>query len=181
MADDGISVRDGAAAEGARAGAAGSWRNAFIRAPYTRDALVGLGAISETFETACTWDAFQALHDGVTRAVLDTAQAAGAWPAIVTCRFTHVYADGPAPYFTVLAQGTEPEQLAQWEAIKAAAGTAIGLHGGTITHHHAVGTAHRAHVAHDLGGERGVAVLRAVKTELDPTGILNPGKLIPDP
>ena len=177
VADDGISVRDGAAAEGARAGAAGSWRNAFIRAPYTRDALVGLGAISETFETACTWDAFPALHDGVTRAVLDTAQAAGAWPAIVTCRFTHVYADGPAPYFTVLAQGTEPEQLAQWEAIKAAAGTAIGLHGGTITHHHAVGRDHRRWYDRQRP-DPFAAALRAAKAAVDPAGILNPGVLV---
>ena len=177
VADDGISVRDGAAAEGVRAGAAGSWRNAFIRAPYTRDALVALGAISETFETACTWDAFPALHEGVTRAVLDTAQAAGAWPAVVTCRFTHVYADGPAPYFTVLARGTEPEQLAQWEAIKAAAGTAIGLHGGSITHHHAVGRDHRRWYDRQRP-DPFAAALRAAKAAVDPAGILNPGVLI---
>ena len=119
------SVRDGAQAEGARDGAAGLWRNAFIRAPYTRDALVGLGVISETFETACTWDAFAALHEASRRPCSTPREAAGAWPAVVTCRFTHVYPDGPAPYFTVLALGTEPEQLAQWEAIKAAAGDAI--------------------------------------------------------
>ncbi len=177
VADDGISVRDGAETEGAREGAAGSWRNAFLRAPYTRDALVGLGAISETFETACTWDAFPALHDGVTRAVLDTAQAAGAWPAVVTCRFTHVYPDGPAPYFTVLARGTEPEQLAQWEAIKAAAGTAIGLHGGTITHHHAVGRDHRRWYDRQRP-EPFAAALRAAKAAVDPAGVLNPGVLV---
>jgi alkyldihydroxyacetonephosphate synthase len=177
VADDGISVRDGADGAGAREGSAGSWRNAFIRAPYTRDALVGLGAISETFETACTWDAFPALHEGVTNAVLDTAQAAGAWPALVTCRFTHVYPDGPAPYFTVLAQGTEPEQLAQWEAIKAAAGAAIAQHGGTITHHHAVGRDHRRWYDRQRP-EPFAAALRAAKVAVDPAGILNPGVLI---
>jgi alkyldihydroxyacetonephosphate synthase len=177
VADDGISVRDGADVEGARDGSAGSWRNAFIRAPYTRDALVGLGAISETFETACTWDAFPALHDGVTKAVLDTAQAAGAWPTLVTCRFTHVYPDGPAPYFTVLARGTEPEQLAQWEAIKAAAGAALARHGGTITHHHAVGRDHRRWYDRQRP-EPFAAALRAAKLAVDPAGILNPGVLV---
>ena len=177
VADDAITVRDGGAAEGVREGAAGSWRNAFIRAPYTRDALVGLGAISETFETACTWDAFAALHDGVTRAVLDTAQAAGAWPAVVTCRFTHVYPDGPAPYFTVLANGTEPDQLAQWEAIKAAAGAAIAQHGGTITHHHAVGRDHRRWYDRQRP-DPFAAALRAAKAAVDPAGILNPGVLV---
>jgi alkyldihydroxyacetonephosphate synthase len=109
--------------------------------------------------------------------VLDTAQAAGAWPAIVTCRFTHVYPDGPAPYFTVLARGTEPEQLAQWEAIKAAAGTAIGLQGGTITHHHAVGRDHRRWYDRQRP-EPFAAALRAAKTAVDPAGVLNPGVLI---
>jgi len=177
VAGDGISVRGGSEAEGAREGAAGSWRNAFIRAPYTRDALVALGVISETFETACTWDAFPALHDDVTRAVLDTAEAAGAWPALVTCRFTHVYPDGPAPYFTVLASGTEPEQLAQWEAIKAAAGAVIERHHGTITHHHAVGRDHRRWYDRQRP-DPFAAALRAAKAAIDPAGILNPGVLI---
>ncbi|MDQ1478012.1 MAG: alkyldihydroxyacetonephosphate synthase, partial [Actinomycetota bacterium] len=180
VADDQISVRDGrtgSEGEGARDGAAGSWRNAFIRAPYTRDALVGLGAISETFETACTWDAFPALHEGITSAVLDTAEAAGAWPAVVTCRFTHVYPDGPAPYFTVLARGTEPEQLAQWEAIKAAAGAALTKHGGTITHHHAVGRDHRRWYDRQRP-EPFAAALRAAKAAVDPAGILNPGVIV---
>jgi alkyldihydroxyacetonephosphate synthase len=163
--------------EGARGGAAGNWRSAFLRAPYTRDALVALGLISETFETACTWTAFDALHEGVVRAVLDTARAAGAWPAVVTCRFTHVYPDGPAPYFTVLAVGQEPEQLAQWEAIKAAAGDAILAHGGTITHHHAVGRDHRRWYDRQRPDTFADA-LRAAKSAVDPAGILNPGVLL---
>jgi alkyldihydroxyacetonephosphate synthase len=163
--------------EGARGGAAGNWRSAFLRAPYTRDALVALGMISETFETACTWAAFDALHAGVVRAVLDTAHAADAWPAVVTCRFTHVYPDGPAPYFTVLAVGQEPQQLAQWEAIKAAAGEAILQHGGTITHHHAVGRDHRRWYDRQRPDTFADA-LRAAKSAVDPAGILNPGVLL---
>jgi alkyldihydroxyacetonephosphate synthase len=163
--------------QGKRETSAGNWRNAFVRAPYTRDALVAMGVISETFETSCTWDRFDALRDGVTQAVLDTAEAAGAWPAVVTCRFTHVYPDGPAPYFTVLALGTEPEQLAQWEAIKAAAGDAIGRFGGTITHHHAVGRDHRRWYDAQRP-EPFAAALRAAKAAIDPNAILNPGVLV---
>jgi len=174
--DDAVVIRADATA-GVRDGAAGSWRNAFVRAPYTRDALVGLGMISETFETACTWDRFESLYETVTTAVLDTAEAAGAWPAVITCRFTHVYPDGPAPYFTVLAVGLEGEQLAQWEAIKAAAGDAIIRSGGTITHHHAVGRDHRR--SYDRQRPEPFAVaLRAAKHAIDPAGILNPGVLI---
>jgi alkyldihydroxyacetonephosphate synthase len=176
VAPESIAIKS-AGDEGAREGAAGNWRNAFVRAPYTRDAIVGLGVISETFETACTWDAFETLRAAVTSAVLTRADEVGAWPAIVTCRFTHVYPDGPAPYFTVLAMGREPEQLAQWDAIKAAAGDAIIDGGGTITHHHAVGRDHRTW--YDRQRPQPFAdALRAAKAALDPAGILNPGVLV---
>jgi alkyldihydroxyacetonephosphate synthase len=176
VSPESIAIRS-ASDEGAREGAAGNWRNAFVRAPYTRDAIVGLGVISETFETACTWDAFEALRAAVTSAVLTRANEVGAWPAIITCRFTHVYPDGPAPYFTVLAMGREPEQLAQWDAIKAAAGDAIIDGGGTITHHHAVGRDHRTW--YDRQRPQPFAdALRAAKASLDPAGILNPGVLV---
>jgi alkyldihydroxyacetonephosphate synthase len=173
--DDAITIKN--EGEGQREGAAGNWRNAFVRAPYTRDAIVGLGVISETFETACTWDRFPALHQGVTEAVLAAAQATGAWPAVVTCRFTHVYPDGPAPYFTVLAAGREPDQLRQWQDIKDAAGAALMQHGGTITHHHAVGRDHRPWYD-EQRPEAFARALRATKEAVDPNGILNPGVLI---
>jgi alkyldihydroxyacetonephosphate synthase len=133
--------------------------------------------ISETFETACTWDRFPALHEQVTHAALDAAQAAGAWPAVVTCRFTHVYPDGPAPYFTVLALGREPAQLDQWAAIKAAASDALLRNGGTITHHHAVGRDHRPWYDRQRPDPFADA-LRAAKAALDPAGVLNPGVLV---
>jgi alkyldihydroxyacetonephosphate synthase len=175
VADDAIVVRS--AQEGAREGAAGNWRNAFVRAPYTRDVIVALGVISETFETACTWDNFPSLHDDVTQAVLAAAEHTGAWPATVTCRFTHVYPDGPAPYFTVLALGREPEQLQQWQEIKDAAGAALTKHRATITHHHAVGRDHRPW--YDTQRPEPFAhALRAAKQRVDPAGILNPGVLI---
>jgi alkyldihydroxyacetonephosphate synthase len=173
--DDAIRVSGGERA-GARDGAAGNWRNAFVRAPYTRDAIVALGVISETFETACTWDRFAALHGAVTDAVLETARAVEAWPAVVTCRFTHVYPDGPAPYFTVLALGTTGRQLEQWAAIKSAASDALLRHGGTITHHHAVGRDHRPWYDRQRP-EPFADALRAAKAAIDPAAILNPGVL----
>jgi alkyldihydroxyacetonephosphate synthase len=166
--------------EGAREGPAGSWRSAFVRAPYTRDALVALGLVNETFETACTWDRFTELHATVTRVVLDAAAAAGASPALVTCRFTHVYPDGPAPYFTVIAAGRAGAQLEQWGAIKAAAADAILRAGGTITHHHAVGRDHRPWYDRQRP-EPFAAALRAAKASLDPGAVLNPGVLVDVP
>ncbi|HEY5153210.1 MAG TPA: FAD-binding oxidoreductase [Acidimicrobiales bacterium] len=170
------SETDGADAPAAGSGAVEAWRNAFLRAPYGRDALVTMSVIAETFETACTWDRFGALHDGVTRAVtaaLDEICGGGT----ITCRFTHLYPDGPAPYFTVMAPSRWGSELAQWAEIKAAASEALLAHGGTITHHHAVGRDHRPWYDRQRP-DPFAAALRAAKAELDPGAILNPGVLV---
>jgi alkyldihydroxyacetonephosphate synthase len=177
----GGSVAEGAGAtrresEGARDGAAGAWRASFLGAPYLRDALVALGMISETFETAITWDRFEAFHAAVTAATEDAVRRV-CGGGTVTCRFTHAYPDGPAPYYTVMAPARAGGQLAQWAEIKAAAAEAIIAGGGTITHHHAVGRDHRPWYDRqrpDLFAE----ALRAAKRALDPRGVLNPGVLI---
>lgn len=161
---------------GGRDGASGAWREAFLRAPYLRDTFVQMAVISETFETAVTWERFPDLHSKVTEAVqhaLDRTCGGGR----VSCRFTHVYPNGPAPYFTVLAPAERGSEVAQWDAIKAAASDALAEAGGTITHHHAVGRDHRPW----YDGQRPdpfAAALRGAKREVDPAGILNPGVLI---
>lgn len=164
--------------EGAREGSAGAWRDAFIRMPYRRDALAGMGVVSETFETACTWDAFSRFNDAVMRATRGAMETVGAGKGWISLRFTHVYPDGPAPYYSVTGPGTPGEEIEQYQAIKAAASAAIIAEGGTITHHHAVG---RDHVP--WYGEEAPALyldaLRAAKRSLDPAGVLNPGVLIP--
>ena len=153
---------------------ADTWRRAFFDMPYLRDGLVAFSAIAETFETAVTWDRFPALHAAVKSAVRETLDEVTAPGGFVSCRFTHVYADGPAPYYTVIAPGRPGAELEQWAAVKEAASAAIDGAGGTATHHHAVGRDHRR--AYDR--ERPdlyAAVLRAAKATLDPMGVLNPG------
>jgi alkyldihydroxyacetonephosphate synthase len=173
-APDGIRASPSTAgASASTEGTAGAWRSAFIRAPYGRDALVALGCIAETFETAVTWDRLDALHDAVmttTRSVLATACGGGS----VMCRFTHVYPDGAAPYFTVLAPSRHEVQLPQWAEIKSAVSEVIIREGGTITHHHAVGRDHRPWHEQQRPPLFGMA-LRAAKRALDPGGVLNPG------
>lgn len=171
------SIRIGAGDEGEREGTAGRWRQAFLRAPYMRDALVAMGMVNETLETACTWDRFAELYRGVTDAITDAARDAGCPDAIVTCRFTHVYPDGPAPYFTVIAPGRRGAQLEQWAAIKSAASDAVLRHGGTITHHHSVGRDHRTWYDRQRPPLFADALV-AAKAALDPAGILNPGVLV---
>ncbi|GAA3226235.1 FAD-binding oxidoreductase [Dactylosporangium siamense] len=151
----------------------GTWRDAFLRAPYTRDALIRLGLVVETVETACTWSRFDALH----AAVIAAAQAAApARVAVVTCRFTHAYPDGPAPYFTIITPARRGAEVAIWDEIKAAVSEAIAANGGTITHHHAVGRDHLPWLA-EQRDPLFTDVLRAAKRTLDPRGILNPGAL----
>lgn len=158
-------------------GAAGVWRNAFIRMPYAREFLAPAGLINDTFETAITWDRFESFHDKVKAATERAILEATGMKGEVTCRFTHVYPDGPAPYFTFHALGRHGALLEQWRAIKNAASDALLEAGGTITHHHAVGRDHRPWYDRQRP-ELFAAALRAVKRELDPQGVLNPGVLI---
>ncbi|HTN22944.1 MAG TPA: FAD-binding oxidoreductase [Solirubrobacteraceae bacterium] len=153
--------------------AVGAWRTAFFRAPYLRDAFVAMGILSETFETAITWERFGALHAAVTAAATALVGPAGR----ITCRISHVYPDGPAPYFTVLAPARRGEELEQWAQIKAAVTDALQAAGGTITHHHAVGRDHRPWYDRQRP-EPFAAALRAAKAAVDPAGLLNPGVLL---
>jgi alkyldihydroxyacetonephosphate synthase len=156
--------------------AVGTWRQAFLRAPYLRDIFVAAGVISDTFETAITWDRFPAFHESVmTAAGAAVEEICGG--GRVTCRFTHVYPDGPAPYFTVLAPARRGAELEQWDAIKRVAADAVIAGGGTITHHHAVGRDHRPWYDRQRP-EPFAKALTAAKAALDPKGILNPGVLI---
>lgn len=158
---------------------ADSWRSSFLRAPYLRDAMVALGCIAETFETAVTWDRFAELHDSVTYTAERSLRSL-CGGGTVTCRFTHVYPDGAAPYFTVLAPSRHGEQLAMWDEVKAAVSEAIIDAGGTITHHHAVGRDHRAAYERQRP-ELFARALQAARGTLDPAGIMNPGVLLEPP
>jgi alkyldihydroxyacetonephosphate synthase len=157
--------------------AVGTWRETFLAAPYLRDVFVAMGAVSETFETAITWERFPALREQVMAAAERAMHEVGAQPGGVSCRFTHVYPDGPAPYFTVLARGRRGEELEQWGAIKRAVSNAIVEGGGTITHHHAVGRDHRAWYDRQRP-EPFATALRGAKAAVDPRGIMNPGVLV---
>ncbi len=163
--------------------AVGQWRGAFLLAPYLRDTFVACGVLSETFETAITWDRFEEFHATVMettrRAVAEASGVAADGPGAprVSCRFTHVYPDGVAPYFTVIAPAVRGGEVEQWDEVKAAASEALIDAGGTITHHHAVGRDHRPWYDQQRPAPF-AAALRAAKTELDPAGMLNPGVLI---
>jgi alkyldihydroxyacetonephosphate synthase len=158
---------------GQRGEAEGIWRDAFIQMPYLRDTLVAAGVLAETFETAMTWDRLTS----VVAEVRERTEAALDGAGRVTCRLTHAYPDGAAPYFTVLAPARRGSELEQWDEVKAAASEAIAGAGGTITHHHAVGRDHRPWYDRQRPDPFAEA-LRAAKRAVDPAGILNPGVLL---
>jgi alkyldihydroxyacetonephosphate synthase len=160
---------------GERGSSEGAWRDAFLQAPYLRDTLLAAGILSETFETAITWDRFEGFVAGVReRAENALRDVCGA--GRLTCRLTHVYPDGAAPYFTLLAPVRRGSELEQWAEVKGAASEAVLAAGGTITHHHAIGRDHRPWYDRQRPEPFALA-LRAGKAALDPHAILNPGAL----
>lgn len=164
-----------------------AWRQAFLAAPYRQSALLCSGFLADTFETACTWQSFPALSRAVRKAVRD-ALVSHCGAGHLMMRFTHVYPDGPAPYFTYVAPlpgwsgprdhaAMVPRATAAWHAVKTAASDAILEHGGTITHHHAVGRMHKPWYIRE-SPPLVSAALRAIKQTLDPHALLNPGVLL---
>jgi alkyldihydroxyacetonephosphate synthase len=166
--------RGGAAYLGQAAGR--SWEHARFQGPYLRDALMEMGAIVETLETAHTWSRLHELHDAVASAIRDALAGQGT-PGLVFSHLSHAYADGASLYFTFVARARHDREIEQWREVKRAACEAIVATAGTITHHHAVGRDHAPHMEAEIG-RTGIDALRALKEELDPAGIMNPGKLI---
>ena len=167
---------DSSSGDTGRQGAVGAWRNAFLGAPYQRNITTGLGLVAETLETAITWDRWPVMDEmvrGALQETLDRVCGGGS----VSCRFTHVYPDGPAPYYTWEGMGRRGAELEMYAEIKQAASDAIMAAGGTITHHHAVGRLHRPW--YDQQRPQPFAeALKAAKRALDPNGVLNPGLLV---
>lgn len=164
-----------------RESAAESWRNAFIRMPYWRNRVTAFGIVADTFETAITWDRFPDFYRTVKREMEETIAAITGHPFSFSCRFTHVYPDGPAPYFTFYmvgdTEGNLYNAIDKWKTVKQLSLQLLADHGATATHHHAVGRDHR------FGYEQQTSplfrqTLAAGKQFLDPRGILNPGVLI---
>jgi alkyldihydroxyacetonephosphate synthase len=166
--------RGGAAYLGQAAGR--SWEHGRYHGPYLRDTLMEMGAMVETLETSHTWTRLGELHRAVSGAIRASLDAQGT-PGLVFCHLSHAYADGASLYFTFISRRRAGAELEQWRAVKQAACEVIVATGATITHHHAVGRDHVPYMRAEVG-ETGIDVLRALKAELDPAGIMNPGKLL---
>jgi alkyldihydroxyacetonephosphate synthase len=163
---------------GLAVGAAGwrRWLRERFRHPYLRDALLSAGWGVDTFETAAPWRRLPALH-GEVRAALDRAAAACGLGLVQLCHLSHAYPDGASLYFTIVWPLRRDRELSDWRELKRAATSALLSAGGTLSHHHGVGTMHAPFLGLEIGAP-GIAALRAAARALDPEGILNPGVLL---
>jgi len=152
------------------------WKKNFLQAPYLRDEIMQYGMIVETFETAVTWERFEAFHNAIESAA-NKAIKEICGVGFITCRFTHLYPDGPAPYYSIFAKGEHGREMEQWDQIKVIVSQALIDHGGTITHHHAVGKDHQPYYRQQMS-EPFHKMLSAAKNAVDPKWIMNPGTLL---
>ena len=145
--------------------------------PHLRDYVMDRSIMADVSETATTWGNLRSMHkNGLTdveQAIKDT--GVDAW---VGCHLSHSYRTGASLYFTFGCQQREGREIEQYLYIKKAAEDAFMKNGGTLSHHHAVGTEHLPWVEEDLS-PTGLKAVKALKAGLDPNGIMNPGKIIP--
>lgn len=151
----------------------GDWRDTFFQQPYLRDVLLDYAVLIDTFETAVPWSAVPAFYHTVRKATLGAVKEI-AGTGGVTCRVTHAYPDGVALYFSFYAPGKHDGLVKQWLEIKAAASEAVIAHGGTMSHHHAMGRDHKFWARQEIPSSFRAAI-RGAKNSLDPNGIMNPG------
>ncbi|MFQ5838160.1 MAG: FAD-binding oxidoreductase [Thermoplasmata archaeon] len=153
-----------------------AWREEYYKAPYLRDDLLDRGFLVETFESAASWSRILDVYRGVSQAVQGVWEEQGL-KGLILCHLSHAYTDGGSLYFTVLAPRLPGREMEQWTDLKSAATEAILTEGGTLSHHHGIGTDHIRWMKEEHG-EASIKALKALKAALDPSGIMNPEKLL---
>jgi len=161
-----------------RTGSSGNWRSSFIKAPYFRESYTRRGIIQDTFETSITWERAHSFITEIKSDISKTIEKISGKPSLVTCRITHSYPDGLAPYFTFGAFAKPSTMIDIWREIKLATNEICISKGGTVTHHHAVGRDHRPNGYDNQRPDLFKDILTAAKFKVDPNGIMNPGVLI---
>lgn len=155
-----------------------TWSKDKFNVPYLRDYVMDYGVMCDVAETATTWRNLIPLHTATVNALKE--KFASEWGhGYVGCHISHTYKTGACLYFTYASKQVEGKELEQYYGYKKLVTDTFMQNGATLTHHHAVGYEHRPWMEQEIGAT-GIETLRALKDKLDPNGILNPGKLIPD-
>jgi len=153
-----------------------TWAKERYELPYLRDVLLDHCILVDTLETATTWDKLETLHGAIKKAIQNAMSSMGV-TGLAFCHVSHAYRDGASLYFTLVAPQVKGKEFQQWGRIKKAATDCIMRNGGTLSHHHGIGRDHAPWIRQELGNN-GLELLKAMKRQLDPTGIMNPGKLL---
>jgi len=153
-----------------------TWLNERFELPYLRDVLLDHCILVDTLETATTWDKLEKLHAAIKESIENAVAEIGV-NGLAFAHVSHAYQDGASIYFTFVAPQVKGREKEQWLRIKKAATDCIMQNGGTLSHHHGIGKDHAPWIKQELG-PKGIALLKAMKQQLDPKGIMNPGKLL---
>lgn len=150
------------------------WAKSRFRSAYLRDSLWEQGYAVDTLETAVTWDRVPRASQVILHALAHTVS-----PVLPMVHLSHFYRDGASLYFTFLFRvgATLDETMFRWRALKEAGSKAVLSVGGTISHQHGVGADHLPYLEPEKS-ELGIETLRNIQQSLDPSGMMNPGKLI---
>jgi alkyldihydroxyacetonephosphate synthase len=145
--------------------------------PYLRDFLLDRGAIGDVSDTAAPWSRLLPLYRNVIAAAEKVYAQLGVagW---IMCHLSHSYHSGACLYFTFAFKHDGVDPLSQYEPLKNAIQQAFVDSGGTLSHHHAVGSEHAAWLEQDISAP-GVHMIDGLFTAMDPGRNFNPGKIIP--
>ncbi|MEK6626766.1 MAG: FAD-binding oxidoreductase, partial [Bdellovibrionota bacterium] len=142
--------------------------------PYIRDPFLDLGLLVDTLETSTQWSNLHHLHQEIKNSLKQIAEKQKI-SCTVFCHLSHYYTNGVALYFSILANRQEGRELAQWMEFKQIANQIIFKNNASISHHHGIGVDHKSHLFHSPLHR---SMIATIKTQLDPEGIMNPGKIL---
>lgn len=154
------------------------WKEGRFRNVYLRNSLWKEGYAIDTVETACDWSRvtpmMHALEEAATHALAQSGERVHTYTHL-----SHLYAQGASVYttFAFRLAGDFETDLARWRSLKTAVSRTIVANGGTISHQHGVGSDHAPYLEAEKG-PLGISAMRSLFQHFDPSGMMNPGKLV---
>jgi alkyldihydroxyacetonephosphate synthase len=155
-----------------------TWSKDKFNIPYLRDYIMDYGCMADVAETSTLWSKVLPLYSATVEAVKARFRQEDG-TGFIGCHISHTYQTGACLYFTFAARQPKGRELEHYYSYKRLVTDTIMSLGATLSHHHAVGIEHRPWMTQEVS-PAGLHALRSLKASLDPGGILNPGKLLPE-
>jgi alkyldihydroxyacetonephosphate synthase len=147
--------------------------------PHIRDFLLDRDVTTDVSETSTVWSNIVPLYRKTMAVLHDNILESGVGPW-AGCHISHTYHCGASVYFTFGFRQRSGDEMGQYLRVKRAAQQSFIDCGATLSHHHAVGTEHLPWLAADIS-PLGIQAITALKRGLDPSNVMNPGRLLPSP